>query len=384
MLSQGRPLLEVLAEIPDFRAAQGQRHPLSAILALGCCAALCGYRSYSAMAEWGRNYGGRLVRALGFTRAQTPCAATLHTVFRQLAVTEFEARLGAWAESWLGTEADTEGVPDTALEGVAVDGKTLRGSRQQGAAGTHLLSALSHRLGVTLGQQAVDAKTNEIPQAEELLTALVVAGRVFTMDALLTQKDIAQQIVDGGGDYVMIVKGNQPQLQADIATVFALGSVPDEHRQAAQTVEVGHGRIEQRALTSSDVLAGYSTWPGLQQVFEVARETTEKKSGKERAETVYGVTSLRMERASAACLLGLVRAQWTIENRSHWVRDVTFEEDRSQVRSGNVPQVMAAIRNTAIGLLRLAGETNIAAACRRMAAQPEQALALIGIKLKTE
>jgi predicted transposase YbfD/YdcC len=183
---------------------------------------------------------------------------------------------------------------------------------------------------------------------------------------------------------VMIVKGNQPQLQAEIATVFALEPVPDEQRQAAHTVEVGHGRIEQRELTSSDVLAGYSTWPGLQQVFQVARETTEKKSGQVRAEIVYGVTSLRRERASAACLLGLVRGQWTIENRSHWVRDVTFDEDRSQVRSGHVPQVMAAIRNTAIGLLRLAGETNIAAACRRMAAQPEQALALIGIKLKTE
>ena len=380
MLSQGRPLIEVLAEIPDFRAAQGRRHPLSAILALGCCAALCGYRSYGAMAEWGRNYGGRLVRALGFTREQTPCAATLHTVFRQLEVAAFEARLGAWAESWLGAEA----VPDAGVEGVAVDGKTLRGSRKQGAAGTHLLSALSHRLGVTLGQQAVDAKTNEIPQAEELLTALVVAGRVFTMDALLTQKDFAQQIVDGGGDYVMIVKGNQPQLQEEIATVFALGPAPAEQRQQAHTVEVGHGRIEQRALTSRDVLAGYSTWPGLAQVFQVARETTDKKSGKARAETVYGVTSLRMEQASATCLLELVRGQWTIENRSHWVRDVTFDEDRSQVRTGNVPQVMAALRNTAIGLLRLAGESNIAAACRRLAAQPEHALALLGINLKTE
>ena len=91
-----------------------------------------------------------------------------------------------------------------------------------------------------------------------------------------------------------------------------------------------------------------------------------------------------MEQASATCLLGLVRGQWTIENRSHWVRDVTFDEDRSQVRTGNVPQVMAALRNTAIGLLRLAGESNIAAACRRLAAQPEQALTLLGINLKTE
>ena len=118
------------------------------------------------------------------------------------------------------------------------------------------------------------------------------------------------------------------------------------------------------------------------QVFELGRHVITKKTGKERVEVVYGVTSLRPERATPGRLLELVRGHWQIENKSHWVRDVTFDEDRSQVRCGNIPQIMAALRNTVIGLLRWAGQTNIAAACRRLAAQPAQALALIGIEFE--
>ena len=146
--------------------------------------------------------------------------------------------------------------------------------------------------------------------------------------------------------------------------------------------ESGHGRIEQRNITTSEALVGYSDWPGLAQVFEVGRHVITPKTGKERAEVVYGVTSLRPERATPERLLELVRGHWSIENKSHWVRDVTFDEDRSQVRCGNIPHVMAALRNTTIGLLRWAGHTNIAAACRRLAAQPVQALALIGIAVE--
>jgi hypothetical protein len=119
-------------------------------------------------------------------------------------------------------------------------------------------------------------------------------------------------------------------------------------------------------------------WPGLEQVFMVERSTTVKKTGEYYAETVYGITSLTPEQADASRLNSLVRGHWHIENRSHWVRDVTFDEDRSQVRSGNIPQVMAALRNTAIGLMRWAGETNIAGACRTFAAKPRLAMKLIG------
>jgi predicted transposase YbfD/YdcC len=377
MIAQPQPLIEVFAEIPDFRRCRGKRHPLPAILSLACCAMLCGYRSYSAIAEWGRNYGAGMAHALGFTH-NTPCAATLHTVFRHVDRDEVEAKLGAWAE---GIVISTPAAPAADQAAVALDGKTLRGSRKQGAPGVHLLSALSHHLGLTLAQQAVDAKTNEITEVETVLRQLVLKDRVLTMDALLTQRHVAQTIVDAGGDYVMIVKDNQPQLRADIELVFTLPPTGD-HQETARTVDIGHGRIEQRNITTSAALVGYNEWPGLAQVFELGRYVITQKTGKERTEVVYGVTSLRPERATPGRLLELVRGHWSIENKSHWVRDVTFDEDRSQVRCGNIPHVMAALRNTTIGLLRWAGYTNIAAACRRLAAQPVQALALIGIEVE--
>jgi predicted transposase YbfD/YdcC len=373
-------LLELLAEIPDFRQVQGRRHPLCAILGLSVAAMLCGYRSYGAIAEWGRNYGTEMLRALGFTHDTSPCAATLHTVLRGLDTEAVERVLATWAGGVLAATT----APPTALDAIAIDGKTLRGSRRQHAPGAHLLSALGHRLGLTMGQQAVADKTNEISAIGGLLDALVLENRVITMDALLTQREVAATIVSGGGDYVMIVKGNQPTLQDEIATLFATPSVVAETLASAATLDIGHGRIEHRRITTSTALCGYTAWAGLEQVFEIERQVTRKSSGEQRAEIVYGVTSLSREQASAAQVLELVRTHWHIENKSHWVRDVTYDEDRSQVRVGSIPQVMAALRNTAIGLMHVAGETNIAAACRRFAAQPWSALALIGITPRTE
>lgn len=379
MIARCRPLIDVLAEVPDFRRARGKRHALPAILALVCVAILCGYRSYSAIAEWGRVYPRELVVALGLTHETSPCAATLSTILRQLDREEIEAKLGAWAESILSAVSPSP----TEDEAVALDGKTLRGSLHQGAINVHLLSALSHRLGLTLAQRAVEDKTNEISHALPLLLGLVLEGRIFTMDALLTQRSIAQTIVQGDADYVMLAKGNQPQLEADIALVFT--EPPDDDLQLrAETIDRAHGRIEQRQLTVSAALAGYSDWPGLQQVFRIQRHTILRSTGEIRSETVYGLTSLDSTQADAHRLLRLTRHHWRIENRSHWVRDVTFDEDRSQVRCGSTPEIMAAFRNTTIGLLRVAGESNIAAASRRLAAQPRHALALIGLPPTTE
>ena len=337
---------------------------------------LCGYRSDSAMAEWGRGYGQKLAQALGFTHAKTPCAATLDHVLRQLDGGLVEATLGAWAASVLTALPPAPGE----LEALAVDGKTLRGSRKQGAPAVHLLSVLSHRSGLTLWQQAVADKTNEIPVLEEVLRGLVVEGRVLTVDALRTQRAIADRIVHGGGDYVMLVKGNQPQLQHDMQLVCHEAHTLAATMSATETVDSGHGRLEQRRLTASVALVGSSDWPGLAQVFQLERGVLMKKSGEQRHDVVYGVTSLGPDQASPERLLGLVRQHWQIENKVQWVRDVTFDEDRSQVRCGSIPQIMAAFRNTAIGLMHWAGEPNIAAACRRFAAQPWSALALIGIR----
>ena len=177
-----RPRSEVFSAIPDVRKARGKRHPLSAILARSCCAMLCGSRSYSAIAAWGRHSGLASAHALGCT-PNTPWASTLPTIFGRLDCEVFEATLGGWADSVVAHTPTTPEAPDVAM---AVDGQTLRGSQKQGAPGTHLLSVLVHRLGLTLTQQAVAAKTNEITEVATVFSPIVWTGRVVTMDTLLT------------------------------------------------------------------------------------------------------------------------------------------------------------------------------------------------------
>lgn len=367
------PLIEVLVEVPDFRAARGRRHPLVAILALACAAMLCGYRSYGAIAEWGRNYGAPFLLALGFKRATAPCVGTLHFVFRHLDVDRLEACLAQWANQVLAAQGGE------AHPALATDGKTLRGSQKGGAAGAHLLATVSQRLGLTLGQCAVAESGNELTAMKAMLEGLLLTGRIITADALHTQRSFAETVLAAGGDYVLMAKENQPQLCEDIRTLFQEPQVVQETLTQATTVDLAHGRIEVRHLIASSALVGYTPWPGLQQVFQLERTITIKKTGQRRREIAYGVTSLTPQKADAARLLFLVRGHWRIENRLHWVRDVTFDEDRSTVRCGSTPQVMAALRNTAIALARLAGHTNIAAACRHYAARPWGALALLGI-----
>jgi len=169
------------------------------------------------------------------------------------------------------------------------------------------------------------------------------------------------------------VKDNQPTLKQDIATIWE--AAPGVPPQADQTDKHG-GRVEQRRLWASDILVGYSEWPYLAQVCRLERSVTRK--GRNTQEVAYAVTSLSPQQANPRQLLTLWRGHWGIENRVHWVRDVTFDEDRCQVRSGAAPQVMAALRNLTISLLRLAGKPNIAAALRRHAAHPAEALALVG------
>jgi predicted transposase YbfD/YdcC len=339
---------------------------------------LCGYRSYSAIAEWGRNYGGDLLQALGFPRATAPCAATLYLLFRRLDGAALDAALGRWAEEVL---AGLPAPPD-ALEAVACDGKTLRGSRKQGAPGSHLLAAVSQRLGLPLTQEAVADKTNEIGAIQSVLGHLILRGRVVTVDALLTQRAVARTILAGQGHYVMVAKDNQARLRRDIAGLLATpahvpGATP---LHTAASMDRGHGRLERRHLTARALLPGDCDWPGAQQVFCIERRRVRRTTGETHTEVTYGVTSLPADAASPQRLLTLLRGHWHIENKTHWVRDVTFDEDRSQVRTGAIPAVMAALRTTTIGLLRAAGATNIAAACRSYAAQPWAALALLGIK----
>jgi predicted transposase YbfD/YdcC len=379
MFSMRLPSLkDALADVPDFRQAQGRRYDLLPVLLLCCVAVMCGARSQAAIAEWGQNYGARWLARLGLRRGCAPSQPTLHRIFRGLDCAALERAITRWVEQVLRAET----APATTLDALAIDGKTLRGSAQQGAAQSHLVSALSHRLGLVMAQLAVADKSHELGHLGPLLAALVLDGRVVTCDALHTQRDVAQTVLDRGGDYLLPVKANQPCLHEDIALVFAHAAELGDTSTQAQTTDQHGDRIEVRRLRASTALAGYVEWPGHAQVLELCRAVPNKRTAETRREVVYGSTSLGPERVTSAQLLQLWRAHWHIENKLHWVRDVTFDAARSQVRAGCAPQVMAALRNVAISLLRLCGAENIAAACRRYAAQPALALAAVGIRLR--
>lgn len=363
-------LKEALAEIPDLRHAQGRRYELLSILLLACVAMLCGARSESAIAQWGRNYGQQWLRRLGIKRETSPSQPTIHRVFKHLDAPALERAISRWAANVLGEPQS--------LEALAIDGKSLRGAIKQGAQDAHLLSAVSHRLGIVMAQVAVSDRTNEQGQIDELLEALTLTGLVVTTDAMHTQVTTAQKILDQGGDYLLVVKENQPTLEREIELVFETSTLAATIKQSRSTTTHG-SRIETRQLAVSGAMRGLSDWPGLDQVIKLERTVINKTSGEIRAEIVFGVTSLSAQRATPAQLSELWRQHWTIENKLHWVRDVTFDEDRSTVRSGKAPQVMAALRNVAISLLRLRGATNIAATLRRYAARPVLAFTAIDI-----
>lgn len=190
------PLLPFLRTVPDPRQASGRRHPLAAILALSCAAMLAGCDSLLAIAEWGRDphAGAPLARRLGFTRERTPCVATLHRVFRRLDVAAFERAVGAWAAATSAAFPQAD-----ALAAVAIDGKTLRGSRQPAVPAVQLLGALGHELSLVLAQTPVDPGTDEVGTLPVLLAELVLEGRVVTVDAAFTERPVAERIVAKGG-----------------------------------------------------------------------------------------------------------------------------------------------------------------------------------------
>ena len=281
---------------------------------------------------------------------------------------------------------------------IAIDGKTGRGSQTQQATITHLLSIVSHQIGITLTQKPVDAKTNEIPIAKDILKTFDVSGKIVTTDALLTQKAFCQTLREKNAEDVLPVKANQKQTHEDIRDLFKPEKPPkngvdpqayhtrtfetlhheaEAHFDHCSYVEDKHGVITTRTLTTSTLLNDYLNWPGLAQVYEYQSQRQNKRTGEVTCHKQYGITSLSPEKANAQCLLGLRRGHWTIENLSHRTRDVTFREDASQVRCGNIPQVMAALRNTVMTLLRISGRTKIEKAQRFFAARPWQALEIL-------
>lgn len=359
------PLLTALANVPDSRKSQGKRHALSAVLALAVAAVLSGAPSLTAISQWGREQSAELLRLLGFTHWPGPCVATLHRIFCDLDVAALESALTAWWRSWLPGGG-----------GLAIDGKTLRGSATASQPAVQLLVAFGQRLNVALAQQAIH-RHDEIGAAADLLGGLDLAGWIVTGDAKFTQKGLAEQIVAAGGEYVLIVKENQPTLRADIATLYSeLAVVADTVTQTRSCTCHGY-RIERRCLAASSALRDYCVWPGLEQVLRIERTVKDKRNGKTHTEVHYGITSLAPAEADAQRLATLVRGHWRIENRLHWVRDKDFAEDASRVRTRHAPQAMAIFRNLAISLLRLLGYDCLVAGLRHCAYHPEAAISLV-------
>lgn len=363
--SRREHLLSVLARVPDPRDPRGVRHSVSALLAVAVAAVLAGARSFTAIGEWVGDAGAETLAGLGLSaRAEE---STIRRLFARLDANALDRALGAFLFTRTG-EVGRRRV-------IAIDGKTVRGARPQGRSRTgaqpvapHLVAALDHAAGAVLGQLAVTEKSNEIPCVRTLLACFDLHGAVVTMDAMHTQSETATAITSDGGHYVLTVKANTPTLHRQ------LKSLPWKHVPAHRATTTGHGRRATRTIKVTDAPA-WVAFPGAAQVAQLRRTVT--KAGKTTVEVVYLVTSADHHTAPPTTLAAWVQGHWCIENRLHWVRDVTFDEDRSQVRTGNAPRVMATIRNTAISLLRLNGWTNIAAALRHHARHPNKPLELI-------
>ncbi len=384
-------LLDILAEVPDPRHKKGKRYNLGSILALLVIGVMSNHKGYTSIATWARHQGA-LAKALGFKSEKTPCAGTLHNLLKRLDVVSLEALLTKWVFSKLES---LQVLKTQDLQGVAIDGKELCGSKDpETRYRTHLLSAVSHELGITLTQRAVSGKTNEIPISTQLLKTFDVTGKVITTDALLTQRTFCKEVLKYHANYAMPVKENHKQMYHDIRELFEplsetdtphvqarrfqnLHTEADAHLDTHTDVETSHGFITTRTLTASTLLTDYINWPGLAQVYQYQSKRENTKTGETTYQTQYGITSLTPQDASAETLLKLRRQHWTIENKVHWVRDVVLGEDASQARTGRLPQVMAALRNTALALLRFDGHTKIAETLRFFAAKPKLAVKLI-------
>ncbi|MEU1493493.1 ISAs1 family transposase [Streptomyces sp. NPDC005776] len=274
---------------------------------------------------------------------------------------------------WLTGRATTTEESAT-RQAIAVDGKTLRGSRSSGSPARHVLAACDQDTSVVLASIGVDGKTNEITRFAPLLDWISdLRNTVITVDALHCQRDHVTYLAERGADWILTVKGNQPTLPQQLADL-PWRAVPDTTRDTAR----GHGRREIRALKILSVSTGIE-FPHAPQAIQIRRRHRLDQPKRFTTETVYAITNRHVHQARPAQLAAWIRRHWHIENQIHRVRDVPYDEDRSQIRTGTGPHVMAALRNAAIGALRITGVTNIAAANRHHALDSTRRLALLGI-----
>lgn len=339
-----RLLLDRFGTVGDPREACKVRYPLREVLFLVTCASIAGCDDYDEIADWGEHHRGFLGR-YGEYHFGTPKEDWLRVVLNRIDPALFEACFMAWAKT---LRADA---PDL----IALDGKTLRrsGDEAAGQKPLHVVSAWASTQRLVLAQEAVDAKDNECAAILAILGRLDLKGVLVTIDAIATNPTLANAITEGGGDYVLALKRNQPTLHGEVETYFA-----DPAASGLRTVtatEKEHGRIETRTTrVSHDVgwMTGDRRHPGEHRFPALASliETTTQieRRGKTTRETRYFISSARLtpERAAEA-----IRSHWGIESL-HWVLDVTFKEDLSRLRRGHGAQNMALVRRLAFNIVR--------------------------------
>ncbi len=388
-------LYEALKRVKDKRSRRGKRYSAAVVLTLLVLAKLAGQVKLKGIAEWIGWQAETLAKRLPLYRGQVPCANTYRYVSEHIDVAELNTVLGEYFAT-LRSQPRTEVLSTVQAVAapvagpkerthLALDGKRLRGTRRGGEAS----KATVHTVGLynvterfMWKQQAGVGKGQERKAAMTLIEPLELNGSVVSADALHTQPKWAQAVLDRGGDYLLIAKGNQSELRAAIALLFSQPPRPRLFPEGeARTVDKAHGRLEVRHLRVSSQLGAYLAprWPQVAQVFQIERTIT--RHGKTTHERVYGLTSLNTQQVSPAQLLALVRQHWHIENRSHWRRDVTLGEDACRVTVGQVPQVLAALNNCVLAIVDFLQQPNLAAATRFFCARPAKALDLFLLPL---
>ena len=367
---------EGLSKLTDERKAQGKLYRLETVLMIIVMAKLCGADTPAAITDWGKNHAAQIVEWLHLERATMPSYSTYWRIMaHQVYHDEIERLVATYNQR--------------GMHGIvyALDGKALRGVRKKDEEGApYLLSICDVEQVKVLSQAPVGRKENEISKASQVVKSTEISQKVVTGDALHTQKAISSQILAQGGDYIFPVKENQERLLKSIQQLFApdipkpgFGKIQTDFL-TTQKVNKGHGRIETRILTSSEMLNPYSTWPGLAQVYRLERHFQWWRNGycyRTSAQVEYGITSLTRQEASPARLLEMRRAHWGIEVGLHYRRDVTLREDATRMTVGNTGKVMASINNLVLALIRQAKFQNAAQARRWFAAHPEKAFALL-------
>jgi predicted transposase YbfD/YdcC len=340
-------LVEQLQTIPDpRRQCANLKHPLVDVIMLGFCGVLAGCEDFVEITTWGKVHEAFLRTFLELPHG-IPSHDTLTRVFAVLPAATLQAVLLPWLQ-------ERREVPD---EWIHVDGKTLRGTRckRQQLKALHVVSAWAGQAGLTLGQVAVEAKSNEITAVPKLLKLLDLQEKIVTLDAMGCQTEIARAIVDGGGEYILAVKANQPTLHTDLQAAFAHAPEPPlRSSRRTTTFEKGHGRYEQRTvqvLPARDYLSATQSalWAGVLSLVMVTRVVWEQATARESTEVRYFLSSLP---PVARRLGSAIRGHWSIENGLHWVLDVVFREDARRVYDRTAAENVAFLHRLALSLLR--------------------------------